>query len=140
VKVFEDSLSSDSASESVSSDSPLSSSPAENGGYIGNGGCSTPTFNHASIAGSITAEMKLLKELHAKIHTLEDPMMLQNIVDIVEGCGKDQWSIDSGKTFDFDLCKLSSSAIQKLQKAIFFNWEKEEVPFLTLPWPSMQCI
>jgi hypothetical protein len=65
--------------------------------------------------------MKLLKELQAKINSLEDPALLQTVVDIVEGCGKDQWSIETGRTFDFDLCKLSSTAIKKLQKAIFYN-------------------
>lgn len=64
--------------------------------------------------------MKLLKDLHARISELihDDPMKLQQIVDIVESSGKDYFSMETGLTFDFDLCKLSSSTIKKLKQAV----------------------
>jgi len=99
------------------------SSPGSSGGggsasSGGGGGGGGGGFSHAGVAGSITAEMKLLKELHAKITSLDDPDKLQEIVDIVEACGKDAWTVENGITFDFDLCKLNAKAIGKLKQAI----------------------
>lgn len=68
----------------------------------------------------ISAEMRLLKDLHTRISTLihDDPNKLQQIVDIVESSGKDFFTMESGVTFDFDLCKLNSSTIRKLKQAV----------------------
>lgn len=86
----------------------------------GNNGGGNFGLSHAGVAGSITAEMKLLKDLHTRISALinEDPNKLQQIVDIVESSGKDYFTMETGITFDFDLCKLNSSTIRKLQQAV----------------------
>ncbi len=64
--------------------------------------------------------MRLLKDLHARISSLihDDPNKLQQIVDIVESSGKDYFSMETGLTFDFDLCKLNSSTIRKLSQVL----------------------
>jgi len=111
-KVFEESNSEFSDSSSASAGSPA---PHQSNGIslstIG-------TFSHAGVAGSMAAEMRLLQDLHSKIASMEDPRKLLEVVEIVESCGRDSYSMDSGVTFDFDLCKLSKAAIKKLQQAI----------------------
>lgn len=131
-----ESVSSSTSSSDISSDGTSSSTNAQNssdigtnnsspgssggggGSSSGGGGNGGSGFSHAGVAGSITAEMKLLKELHAKISSLDDPDKLQEIVDIVESCGKDAWTVENGMTFDFDLCKLNAKTIGKLKHAI----------------------
>lgn len=89
--------------ESRSESRHASLSPASNGG-------SEPKFTDEYITK--------LKELQRKIMTLEDNSGLQRIVQVVAETG--QYEITT-KTFDFDLCSLDESIVNRLSD-FFLPW------------------
>ena len=56
-----------------------------------------------------------LKRLHRQLNDLQDPQQLQEIVNIIEQTGL--FNLTS-TTFDFDLCKLDDTTLNKLVKFV----------------------
>ena len=56
-----------------------------------------------------------LKRLHKQLNSLQDPQQLQEIVNIIEQTGLFNLT---ASTFDFDLCKLDDSTLNKLEKFV----------------------
>ena len=94
---------SDSSSDSESGDeAPMS---MKKGGGGGGGKKSTPN----------SWDTGALKRLHRQLNDLQDPQQLQEIVNIIEQTGL--FNLTS-TTFDFDLCKLDDSTLNKLVKFV----------------------
>uniref|UniRef100_A0A034VIT4 Protein ENL n=1 Tax=Bactrocera dorsalis TaxID=27457 RepID=A0A034VIT4_BACDO len=60
-----------------------------------------------------TEYLSELQELHHKIMTLQDNEELQQVVEMIAATGCYEIT---AKTFDFDLCKLDRSTVQRLQE------------------------
>ncbi|XP_059610252.1 protein AF-9 [Phlebotomus argentipes] len=81
------------------------------------------SYRSGSAAGSVSGAaanpplsmdyMSELKDLQHKIMTLQDNNELQQVVEMIAATG--QYEITS-KTFDFDLCALDKSTVQRLQE------------------------
>lgn len=56
-----------------------------------------------------------LKRLHKQLNSLQDPQQLQEIVNIIEQTGLFNLT---ASTFDFDLCKLDDTTLDKLVKFV----------------------
>ena len=94
---------SDSSSDSESGDEAPMSMKKGSGG--GGGKKSTPN----------SWDTGALKRLHRQLNDLQDPQQLQEIVNIIEQTGL--FNLTS-TTFDFDLCKLDDSTLNKLVKFV----------------------
>jgi YEATS domain-containing protein 1/3 len=94
---------SDSSSDSESGDeAPMTK---KGGGGGGGGKKSTPN----------SWDTGALKRLHRQLNDLQDPQQLQEIVNIIEQTGL--FNLTS-TTFDFDLCKLDDTTLNKLVKFV----------------------
>lgn len=60
-------------------------------------------------------ETAALKKLHKQLNSLQDPQQLQEIVNIIEQTGLYNLT---ASTFDFDLCKLDDTTLNKLVKFV----------------------
>ena len=60
-------------------------------------------------------ETPALKKLHKQLNSLQDPQQLQEIVNIIEQTGLYNLT---ASTFDFDLCKLDDTTLNKLVKFV----------------------
>ena len=95
----------DSSSDSESGDEAPMTMKKGGGGGGGGGKKNTPN----------SWDTGALKRLHKQLNDLQDPQQLQEIVNIIEQTGL--FNLTS-TTFDFDLCKLDDTTLNKLVKFV----------------------
>ena len=104
--------------KSGSSSSEFSGSDSSSGSESGNEG-EAPAITKAQKSikkpSPNSWDTTSLKRLHKQLNSLQDPQLLQEIVNIIEQTGLYNLT---ASTFDFDLCKLDDITLSKLSKFV----------------------
>ncbi|XP_017091976.2 protein ENL [Drosophila bipectinata] len=91
----------------------VGAAPNMNNHNANNSGHSPADINTPAQLQLPTEYLSELQELHHKIMTLQDNEELQHVVEMIAATGCYEIT---HKTFDFDLCKLDRSTVQRLQE------------------------